>query len=58
MGGFNSVYGCKGSNFIREVLKTVSYLMTVFSDVSLLLIKSHHISWLAWLLFVLKMQEN
>jgi hypothetical protein len=44
MGGFNSVYGCEGLNFIREMLMTESYWVTVFSDVSLLLIKSHHIS--------------
>jgi len=43
MGGFNNVCGCKGLNFIREMLKTESYRVTVFSDVSLLLIKSHHI---------------
>jgi hypothetical protein len=37
MGGFNNIYGCKGFNFIREMFKTKSYWVNVFSDISLLL---------------------
>lgn len=44
MGGFDNVYGCKWFNFIREMLKAVNYWVTVFSDISLLLVKSHYIS--------------